>query len=296
VSRYRWIDARKAESFPVAAACNVAGVPTSSYYDWVAKVASGPTAAEWDEAVLVNEMFDIHRHHDDSYGSPRMTEELRRRSFCVNHKRIERLMAVNGIVAVMPRRFVRTTLPDKLAAPLPDLIGRDFSVGEPNRRYVGDITYIPTDEGWLYLSSVLDLGSRRLAGWHMASHMRAELVEKALEQAAALRGCVAGAIFHSDLGSQYLSGDYRALCGRLGIAQSAGRVGSSADNAAAESFWSSLKRELVHRYRFKTRNEARWAITAWIHRYNAVRLHSSIGYVPPIEYEISYRRQELQAA
>jgi putative transposase len=296
VTRYRWIDARKAESYPIVAACKVAGVSTSSYYDWRLKVAAGPSAAEWDEAHLVNEMFEIHRHHDDTYGSPRMTRELRRRGFCLNHKRTERLMAENGIVAVTPRRFVRTTLPAKLAAPLPDLIGRDFSTGEPNCRYVGDITYIPSDEGFLYLASVLDLGSRRLAGWHMADHMRSELVEKALEHTAALRGCVAGAIFHSDLGSQYLSGDYRALCERLGIAQSAGRVGSSADNAAAESFWSSLKRELVHRYRFKTRDEARWAITAWIHRYNSVRLHSSIGYVPPIEYEINYRRQELQAA
>jgi len=195
-----------------------------------------------------------------------MTGELRRRGFCVNHKRTERLMAENGIVAVTPRRLVRTTLPATLAVPLPDLIGRDFSIGEPNRRYVGDITYIPTDEGWLYLASVLDLGSRRLAGWHMAAHMRSELVERALERAGDLRGCLAGATFHSDLGSQYLSGDYRALCERLGVRQSAGRVGSSADNAAAESFWSRLKRELVHRYRFKTRDEARFAITAWIHR------------------------------
>ena len=292
MTRYRWIDARKAESFPVVAACKVAGVPTSSYYDWAAKLAGGPSEDEWDEALLVNEIVDIHRHHDDSYGSPRMTSELRRRGFCVNRKRTERLMAENGIVAVTPRRWVRTTLPAKLSTPLPDLIGRDFSTGEPNRRYVGDITYIPTDEGFLYLASVLDLGSRRLAGWHMAEHMRSELVEHAL----ALRGCVAGAIFHSDLGSQYLSGDYRALCERLGIAQSAGQVGSSADNAAAESFWSSLKRELVHRFRLRTRDEARWAITAWIHRYNSIRLHSSIGNVPPIEYEISYRRQELQAA
>lgn len=296
MTRYRWIDARKAESYPVVAACKVAEVSTSSYYDWVGRIAAGPSEAEWDEATLVNEIVDIHRHHDDAYGSPRMTGELRRRGFCVNHKRTERLMAENGIVAVTPRRFVRTTLPANLALPLPDLIGRDFSIGEPNRRYVGDITYIPTDEGWLYLASVLDLGSRRLAGWHMAAHMRSELVERALERAGDLRGCLAGATFHSDLGSQYLSGDYRALCERLGVRQSAGRVGSSADNAAAESFWSSLKRELVHRYRFKTRDEARFAITAWIHRYNSVRLHSTIGYVPPVEYEINYRRLELQAA
>jgi len=296
VTRYRWIDARKAEGFPVVAACRTAEVSTSSFYEWAAKVASGPSALEWDEAALVNEIIDIHRHHDDSYGSPRMTSELARRGYCVNHKRTERLMAENGIVAVTPRRWVRTTLPAKLAEPLPDLVRRDFSPGEPNRRYVGDITYIRTDEGWLYLASVLDLGSRRLAGWGMAEHMRSELVESALERALALRGCLAGAIFHSDLGSQYLSGDYRTLCERLGVTQSAGKVGTAADNAAAESFWSSLKRELVHRYRFISRDEAKRAITIWINRYNSVRLHSSIGNVPPIEWELEYRRQELLAA
>ena len=274
MTRYRWIDARKAEGAEIVAACKVAQVSTSSYYDWRAKVAWGPTEAEWDEAIIVNEIVDIHRNHDDSYGSPRMTSELARRGLCVNHKRTERLMAVNGIVAVTPRRWVRTTLPARLATPLPDLVERDFSTGEPNRRYVGDITYVRTDEGWLYLASVLDLGSRRLAGWHMAEHIRSELVEKALERALALRGCLAGSIFHSDLGSQYLSGDYRGLCERLGVTQSAGRVGTAADNAAAESFWSTLKREFVHRYRFATRADAKRAITIWINRYNAIRLHS----------------------
>jgi transposase InsO family protein len=291
VTRYRWIDARKAEGAEIVAACKVAGVSTSSYYDWRAKVARGPTDAEWDEALLVNEIIVIHRHHDDGYGSPRMTSELRRRGFCVNHKRTEQLMAENGIVAVTPRRCVRTTLPAKLATPLPDLVQRDFSIGEPNRGYVGDITYIRTDEGWLYLASVLDLGSRRLAGGEMAEHMRSELVEKAIGRALALRGCLAGSIFHSDLGSQYLSGDYTGLCERLGVTQSAGRVGTAADNAAAESFWSTLKRELVYRYRFATHAEAKRAITIWINRYNSVRLHSSIGNVPPVEWELEYRRQ-----
>lgn len=296
MSRYRFVSTMKAEGFPVQAACEVAEVSTSAYYEWATRTATGPTPVELAEALIVNEIHDIHHRHDDSYGSPRMTTELRRRGYCVNHKRVERLMAENGIVAAAPRRFVRTTLPAKLAEPFSDLVGRDFSVGKPNRRYVGDITYIPTGEGWLYLASALDLGSRRLAGWEMAEHMRAELVEKALERALALRGSLAGALFHSDLGSHYLSGSYRALCERLGVVQSAGRVGTAADNAAAESFWSTLKRELVHRYRFATRDEAKRAITIWINRYNAVRLHSSIGNVPPIEWELVYRRQELLAA
>jgi putative transposase len=296
VSRYRFVSTMKAEGFPVQAACEAAEVSASAYYEWAARVAAGPTAAEWHEAHLVNEIHDVHHRHDDTYGSPRMTSELRRRGYCANRKRVARLMADNGIVAAAPRRRVRTTLPAKLAEPLPDLVQRDFSVGEPNRRYCGDITYVPTDEGWLYVASVLDLGSRRLAGWAMAGHMRSELVEAALERAAALRGRLAGATFHSDLGSQYLSGSYRDLCERLGVAQSAGRVGTAADNAAAESFWSTLKRELVHRVRFATRAEAVAAITTWIRRYNAVRLHSSIGNVPPVEWELEYVRRELQAA
>jgi transposase InsO family protein len=167
-------------------------------------------------------------------------------------------MAQNDIVGVTPRRFVRTTLPAKLAPGLDDLVDRDFSPGTPNRRYAGDITYVPTGEGWLYVASVLDLGSRRLAGWAMADNMRTSLVTSALQRAVALRGCVAGAIFHSDLGSQYLSGEYRALCRHLGLRQSAGRVGTCFDNSAAESFWSSLKRELVHRYlRYPIRGQSR---------------------------------------
>ena len=296
MSRYRWVDSQRAEHFPVAAACRVAGVSRQAYYEWKEKEATGPTDAQWDEAHLVNEMYDIHADSDETYGSPRMTGELRRRGYCVNHKRTERLMRLHGIVGVTPRRSVRTTIRDDLAPPLPDLIGRDFSPGEPNRRYCGDITYVPTGEGWLYFASVLDLGSRRLAGWAMADHMRSELVEEALEHALELRGCLAGTIFHSDRGSQYLSGDYRALCERLGVTQSAGRVATCFDNSAAESLFSSLKRELVHRYRFATRSAAIAAITAWIKRYNAVRLHSSIGYVPPTEWEIQYRHRQQQGA
>jgi transposase InsO family protein len=287
----------KAEGFPVLAACEVAEVSTSAYYEWLER-SLAPSLEEWDEAHLVNEMHDVHRHLDDTYGSPRMTGELRRRGYCVNHKRVERLMVDNGIVAADARRKkLRTTIPDLSAPPLPDLVGRDFSVGEPGRRTCGDITYIPTGEGWLYLADVLDLGSRRVVGYSMSDHMRTELVEAALKMAVKTRGGeVAAMIFHHDRGSQYMSKDFRRLCKRHRIAQSVGRIGSSADNAAAESFWSSLKRELVHRYRFVTRAEATAAITAWIRHYNAVRLHSSLRNVPPLEWELSYRRTQQQAA
>jgi len=298
VSRYRFVSAMKAEGFEVQAACEAAEVSTSSYYDWLAKVACGPSPAEWDEAVLVNEMHDVHRLLDDSYGSPRMTAELRRRGYCVNHKRTERLMAQNGLFARDGRRKkLRTTIPDVTAPPLADLVKRDFSVGAPGERACGDITYVATDEGWLFLADVCDIGSRRIVGFAMADHMRTELVASALEMAVAARGgLVEGMTFHHDRGSQYLSRDFRELCERHGIAQSTGRTGSSHDNAVAESFWATLKRELVSRVRFATRADARRAITAWINHYNAVRLHSSLGNVAPIEWELRFARQRLQAA
>lgn len=192
---------------------------------------------------------------------------------------------------------VRTTIPADNAPPLPDLIGRRFNPGAPDVAWIGDITYIRTGQGWLYLASVLDLGSRRLLGYSMAEHMRTELVSDALRMAAGVRGGnTAGIIFHGDRGSQYLSGDYRHLVAELGMDQSLGRTGLCWDNSVAESFWSSLKRELVHRYRFDDRATARRAIFAWIDRYNRMRLHSSLGYVPPIEWENRYRQCQANPA
>lgn len=297
MSRYRWIDSQKADGFPVAMACRAAEVSSSAYYEWCQRDAAGPTAVELAKAALIERIRQIHADSDATYGSPNVTKELRRQGYCVNHKAVERLMRVNGIVGVAPRRKVRTTIPFEDAPPLPDLVGRRFAPGEPDFAWCGDITYIPTDEGWLYLSSVLDLGSRRLLGWTMDDHMPTALVANSLELAAATRGFdIRGVIFHSDRGSQYMSGDYRELCDRLGVRQSAGRVATCFDNAVAESLWSSLKRELVHRYRFATRAQAKAAINAWIRRYNAVRLHSTLGYVPPIEWELNYRRHHQQEA
>jgi putative transposase len=297
VSRYRHVSAMKAAGFPIAAACEAAEVSTSAYYEWVHR-AAGPTAPELDEAYLVNEMWDVHHHLDDSYGSPRMTDELKRRGLCVNHKRTERLMADNDLHAKDGRRKkVRTTIPDVSAPPLPDLVQRDFSVGEPAQRTCGDITYIPTDEGWLYLADVLDLGSRRIVGFAMDARMPTGLVASAMAMAIAARGGeVAGMLFHHDRGSQYLAREFRLLCAKHDIAQSVGRIGSCHDNAVAESFWGTLKRELVSRCRFATRADARRAIIAWINHYNAVRLHSSLGNVPPIEWELRYARRQLLAA
>jgi putative transposase len=298
VTRYGWVAARKAEGFPITMACEAAGVSRQAVHDWRQRRAAGPTAAEAAEAELVGVMRAIHAESDATYGEPRMTKELARRGRPVNHKRVRRLMRLHEIVGVFKPAKVRTTIPAEENPPIPDLIGRRFAPGRLDVAWCGDITYIPTGEGWLYLASVLDLGSRRMLGYAMADHMRTELVADALEMAAATRGDqVGGIIFHGDRGSQYLSGEYQRLIARLEMRQSVGRTGVCFDNAVAESFWSSLKRELVHRYRFADRASARRAIFTWINRYNQHRLHSSLGYKPPIEWEQLYRQhRDDQAA
>ncbi len=297
MTRYEWVTAQKADGFPTSTACEVAGVSTSAFNDWCRRQQAGPTEAEVEEARLVAEIYQVHDEFDGTYGEPRMTAELRARGWVVNHKRIERLMRVHGIVGVHKTAKVRTTIPAEDAPPLPDLVGRLFDPGAPDVTWVGDITYIPTGEGWLYLASVLDLGSRRWLGYSMADHMRTELVTDALEMAAAARGgSTSGIVFHSDRGSQYLSGDYRALIDRLEMRQSVGRTGVCWDNSVAESAWSSLKRELVHRYVFPDRASARRAIFVWINRYNTRRRHSSLGYLPPIQWEDHYRQPPADQA
>ena len=203
MTKYRWIRARKAEGFPIRLCCRVAEVPPSSYYDWRETHGSGPTAFELDEAYLVNEIIAIHDTLDDTYGSPRLTGELRRER-CVNHKRVERIVRENGLYAKDARRKkCRTTIPDVSAPPLPDHINRDFSVGEPGLRTCGDITYIPTGEGWLFLAGVLDIGSRRCVGYDMGERMPTELVSNALTMAVNARGGdVKGMVFHGDRGAQ----------------------------------------------------------------------------------------------
>jgi putative transposase len=297
VTRYRWVAARKAEGFPITAACRVAEVSSSAFDDWRRREAAGPTAAELEEARLVAAIREIHTEFDSTYGEPRMTPELRDRGWVVNHKRVERLMRTHGIVGVHKPPKVRTTIPAEDAPPLPDLIGRRFAPGVPDVAWVGDITYIPTGQGWLYLASVLDLGSRRWLGYSMADHMRTELVADALRMAVGARGgATEGIIFHGDRGSQYLSREYRELIDELGMVQSVGRTGVCWDNSVAEAAWSSLKRELVARYVFPDRATARRAIFAWINRYNTSRRHSSLGYIPPSEWEHQYRQPEADLA
>jgi putative transposase len=287
VSRYRCVDAQKAAGFPVATACQAAGVSTSAYYAWAIRARQGPSDRHQQEAELVAEIRAIHRESAGTYGSPRVHAELGRRGHKVNRKRVERLMAAHGIVGHRPRRRRSLTRPDVGAAPVPDLLGRLFDPDRPDMAWCGDITYIPTQEGWLYLASVIDLASRHLLGWSMSTHHDADLVTGALQAAVATRGRdrMDGTIFHTDRGAEYTSAACINTCARLGLRRSMGRTGSCLDNAVAESWFATLKVELVDRCHYRTRAEARASIFAWIHRYNRVRLHSTIGYLPPLEWE-----------
>jgi transposase InsO family protein len=253
VTRYLWVLARKAEDCPVTAGCQVAEVSISSFNDWRRRREVDPIRAQLEEGALVVAMRKVADDFDGTYGSPRMTVELQNQGWVLNHKRIERLMALHGIVGVHKPAKARTTIPAEHNPPLPDLVGRRFKPGQPDVVWVSDITYIPTSQGWLYLATVIDLGSRRLLGYAMANHMRTQLIIDALDMAAGIRGGrTRGIIFHSDRGSQYMSKDYAKAMWRHRMRQSVGRTGVCWDNAVAESWFSSLKRELVSRYRFAT--------------------------------------------
>jgi len=291
VSRYRCVDAQKAAGFPVVAACRAAGVSASAFYAWTARREQEPRVAESAQAKLVARIRTIHAESGDTYGSPRITAELRRRGWMVNHKRVERLMATHGIVGHRPRRRRGLTKPNTAAPPAPDLVGRLFAPDQPDRIWVSDLTYIPTDEGWLYLASVIDLASRHLLGWSMGQHHDAGLVCDALDAAVATRGRsrMDATIFHSDRGSEYTSAACIEICERLGLRRSMGRTGSCLDNAVAESFFATLKVELVDRCHYRTRAQARASIFRWIAWYNVRRLHSTNNYLPPLEWEQRHR-------
>jgi transposase InsO family protein len=289
--RYRCVDAQKAAGFPVAAACQAAGVTRSAWYAWAARAAQGPSQRQREEARLVGEIRRIHTRSGGTYGVPRVHAELGWRGWMVNHKRVERLMRTHGIVGYRPRRRRSLTRQDHAAPPAPDLLGRLFDPERPDVAWCGDVTYIPTDEGWLYLASVIDLASRHLLGWSMGQHHNAGLVCDALDAAVATRGRARmdGTIFHTDRGAEYTSIACIEICERLGLRRSMGRTGSCLDNAVAESFFATLKVELVDRHRYRTRAEARASIFRWIAWYNHRRLHSTNDYLPPIEWEQQHR-------
>ena len=262
----------------------------SSFYKW-RDAAAARAARQAADQMLAEQIRTIHTASAGTYGAPRITAELRElHATPINEKKVARVMRAFGIEGFRRRRRTTTTIPDPGAAAIPDLFERDFTATTPNTKYMGDITYLPCGNGkFLYLATVIDCFSRRVAGWSIAEHMRTDLIADALTAAARLRGSLAGAIFHSDHGAQYTSAHYARLCRDLEVTRSMGRVGTSADNAACESFHASLKRETLQaRTNWDSPEQARREVFAWLVRYNAQRRHSANGQHSPNNYEQSY--------
>ena len=270
--------------------CRTLEVSRSGFYGWQSRPRSD---REVTDAMLAMEIEAIWECSDRTYGAPRVHRWLAKQGSRVGRKRVARIMRVNDWEGESGRRRIRTTVVDRGATAASDLVGRDFNPTEPDRTWVGDITYLRTGEGWLFLAMVIDLFSRRVIGWSVANHMRTELVVDALEMAVATRGgSVSEVVFHTDRGSQYTSAAFGELCQQLGVTQSMGATGVCWDNAAAESFFGTLKRELANRRRWATRAETRRDLIRWIEGwYNGRRLHSTLDYNSPIEIETLYYRR-----
>lgn len=291
MNRFQFVEDHK-DAYGVKRLCEVIEIARSSFYAWLA-AAPGRVARAADDAVLaerIRVLQDPKQGGDRAYGAPRITGDLNDGVPTVqriNHKRVARVMREHQLAGIRLRRRVKTTIPDQSGRRFPDLVQRDFTADEPNQKYVGDITYLPIADGSnLYLATVIDLCSRKLAGWQIADHMRTELVEDALRAAARDRGSLASAVFHSDHGSVYTSKAYVKLCKDLNVVQSMGGIGSSADNSLAESFNATLKRELLEgRPTFPDQTTAYRAVFRWASRYNTRRRHCAIGNIAPDAYE-----------
>jgi putative transposase len=254
------------------------------------------SATEQANQVLVCQIQKVFQESKETYGSPRVYEELKELGIAGSEKRIARLMRLADLKAVLPKRFVVTTDSDHDLPIAENLLDREFGCDTPDRRWTADITYVWTSEGWLYLAVLLDLFSRRIVGWAMGTTLERSLVLSALDMALTSRTPEAGLLCHSDRGSQYASGDYQKALEKAGILCSMSRRGNCWDNAPTESFFSSLKKELVYRTHFATRSEAKAALFEWIEVwYNRKRRHSSLGYQSPEAFERKYQ-QELQRA
>jgi putative transposase len=285
VRLFKFIDAEKAY-YPISLLCRVLKVSRSGYYGWKDR---SPSKRECENAALTEKIREIHnRSSRRIYGYPRVHAELRALGVRCSRKRVARLMRKAGLQGCIRARRKRTTRRDEHAAlPAPDLVGRNFAAAAANKVWTADITYVHTQEGFLYLAFILDVYSRRVVGWSMAHHLRAQLVVDALEMALWKRKPQAGLIHHSDRGVQYTSLSLGKRLEEAGIAPSMGRAGSALDNAISESFVASLKCELLYGHRlFPSREAARIAIFDYIEGfYNRVRRHSSLGYLSPDAYE-----------
>jgi putative transposase len=282
--RFRFIEDRRVE-YPVRIMCSALDVSRAGYYAWRSRPESARSAANRQ---LLEDIQQIHCDHRGRYGSPRVHIELDAQGRGVSRGRVERLMRRHGIRAIMARpRRVRTTDSRHDHPIAPNLLDRNFIAAAPNRIWLADITYVDTDHGWLYLAAVMDLYSRKIVGWAMQDHMRTELPLAALRMAISAQKPGAGLIHHTDRGVQYAAADYRNLTQSAGFRASMSRKADCYDNAPMESFFHTLKTELVHHRQYATREQAKRDIFAYVEGYyNRIRRHSAIGYISPIEMEL----------
>jgi putative transposase len=271
---------------PMDMVCEVLEVSRSGYYAWRDRPASPQNRRRAELAVKIQA---VHAEHRKVYGSPRIFKALRAQGEQVSENTVAKVMRLQGLRGKVKRKFVPRTTNSAHAQPIaPNVLARQFTAQAPNRKWAGDITYISTDEGWLYLAGVIDLHSRRIVGWSMADHMQTDLVADALTMALSRRQPPAGLLHHSDRGVQYASDAYQQLLMEHGIDVSMSGKGDCWDNAVIESFWATLKNELVHHEHYATREQARRSIFEYIEVfYNRKRLHSSLGYVSPETFEAS---------
>jgi putative transposase len=268
-------------NYKISWMCALLGVPRSSFYAWRNRAETATAARRRELAAQVRRVFDQGR---GAYGCRRVAAQLNRDGHPCSVGLVADLMRELGLRACQPRAYKRTTVPGEQPPASPDLIGRDFTATAPRTRLVGDITYLRTGEGWLYLATVIDLATRMVTGWQLADHMRTSLVTDALAMAIAHGHVPPGAIFHSDKGAQYTSAEFARFCQANGIRTSTGRTGVCWDNAAAESFFGALKNEMYYRQSFPGRARARFAVAGYIEVfYNRQRLHSALGYRTPFE-------------
>jgi len=273
-------------TFHVATMARVLGVSSSGFYAWLKRPRSERSRSD-DE--LLEQVREIHERSSGTYGAPRIHAQLRESGVAVGRKRVARLMREAGLAGVGRRKTPHTTQRDPEATPAPDLVNREFEADAPDRLWVVDITFVPTGTGFLYLAIVLDVFSRRIVGWSMASHLRTELVLDALDMALSQRRG-RGVIHHSDQGSQYTSLAFGKRCRKAGVKTSMGTAGDCYDNAMAESFFASLECELIDRTTFRNHGEARRELFQYIEGwYNRRRRHSAIGYRSPVNFERDYQ-------
>jgi transposase InsO family protein len=290
--KYEFIQAQKAH-FPIEFMCQQLGLSRSGFYAWTRRPKS---VRQQQDEQLAQEVEQVHRDSRGRYGSPRVHAEMKARGRKVGRKRVARLMRQQKLAASRRCRFVRTTDSRHGLPVAPNVLQRDFAPDQPNSTWATDITYVWTGEGWLYLAVVLDLFCRRVVGWAMSEHIDTPLVLSALQMALESRQPPQGLLHHSDRGSQYASAQYQQALAARGIQCSMSRKGNCWDNAVVESFFSSLKKELVYQTQFATRQQARSAIFEYLEVfYNRQRRHSTLGYLSPAEYERTALPDKLAA-